>query len=96
MLLALYLCVFLGFKESCPTDILCTHGQNNVIYHIKKKLQYVFWNLRKCIIFKILYICVSQKKKLFIQICPLANFETKVRHNTDNHGIQKKPYYILI
>jgi hypothetical protein len=44
MLLALYLCVFLGFKESYPTDILCTHGQNNTIYHIKKLTQYVFWN----------------------------------------------------
>jgi hypothetical protein len=27
---------------------------------------------------------------------PLTNFETKVRYNTDNHGIRKKPYYMLI
>jgi hypothetical protein len=27
---------------------------------------------------------------LFIQIGPLTNFETKVRYNTDNHGIRKK------
>jgi membrane-anchored glycerophosphoryl diester phosphodiesterase (GDPDase) len=64
------------------------HGQNNDIYHIKKITQYVYWNLSKCIIFQVLYICISQKNQfLFIQICPLTNFETKVRYNTDNHGI---------
>jgi hypothetical protein len=95
--LALYLCVFLGFKESYPTDILCTHGQNNAIYHIKKLTQYVVWNLSKCIIFQILYICISQKNSfLFIQICPITNFETKVRYNTVNHGIRKNSYYMLI
>jgi hypothetical protein len=36
MLLALYLCVFLGLRKSFLTDILCTYGQNNAIYHIKK------------------------------------------------------------
>jgi hypothetical protein len=36
MLLALYLCVYLGFKKIFLTDILCTYGQNNDIRHIKQ------------------------------------------------------------
>jgi hypothetical protein len=65
------------------TYIVSTHGKNNAIYHIKQFIHYDFSNLIKCIILQIIYICLYQKNPFFfIQICPLTNFETKVRYNT--------------